>query len=447
MTTKKTTQPSGPLQRAVSIIKTATRPIVRKGWGHWLRFALLLIAGSYIGHELSDSPRFTDWRYWLYQKQVRWERRGPVYPRYTALVLLDDDDYWSDDYQARSKLKRDKLAALLDRLNAAGVNTVAFDVFMESPHPEKPDYEFPDYRAEDDIFFQALQRMCAAGRHVILATEYWPADHPNDTSDVDEAPSIYASRLSSAPCVSLGHVDFASDMRKVPGVMQMADGHFVDSLSLAITKVTDPIAYQSLVNNADRGFRFGQFLTPEDFATRDGRQFIFSGHELQTMSLNQLREELADRTVIVGGHYHFAAYHHGFEFIDMINSPGGVEPGAMLHANFVEAMRDPVSTFTPISDRAAEIFEWSLAMVLALVGALEVHAGWKWAGFVVSFLASVVVAYALLQNLGIFLDFFIPILIILLHTMTEAVLEMRHEIHHLKHQLHTHQKKVSEEHP
>jgi hypothetical protein len=86
-------------------------------------------------------------------------------------------------------------------------------------------------------------------------------------------------------------------------------------------------------------------------------------------------------------------------------------------------------------------------MVLALVGALEVHAGWKWAGFVVSFLASVVVAYALLQNLGIFLDFFIPILIILLHTMTEAVLEMRHEIHHLKHQLHTHQKKVSEEHP
>jgi hypothetical protein len=423
-------QASGHFQRAVSIFKTATRPVVRKGWGHWLRFALLLVAGSYIGHELSDSPRFTDWRYWLYQKQVRFERRGPVYPKYTALVLLDDDDYWSEDYQARSKIKRDKLAAMLDRLNAAGVNTVAFDVFMESPHPEKPDYEFPDYRTENDIFYHALERMCAAGRHVVLATEYWPSDHPNGDLGFDEAPSIFANRLASVPCVSLGHINFAEDMRKVPGMEQMADGHYVDSLSLAITKITDPIAYHSLVSNEDKGFRFGQFLTPDDFATRDGRQFIFSGHELQSMSLNQLHEALADKTVIVGGHYHYAAYRHGFEYIDMINSPGGQEPGAMLHANFVEAMRDPVSTFTPISDRAAEIFEWSLAFMLAFVGALEVHAGWKWAGFILSFFAAVIVAYVLLQNLGIFLDFFIPILIILLHTMTEAVLEMRHELQH-----------------
>jgi hypothetical protein len=440
-------QASGSLQRAVSIITKAVRPIVRKGWGHWFRFVLLLVAGSYIGHELSDSPRFTDWRYWLYQKQVRIERRGSVYPKYTALVLLDDDDYWSEDYQARSKIKRDKLAAMLDRLNAAGVNTVAFDVFMESPHPEKPEYEFPDYRAEDDIFFHALERMCAAGRHVVLATEYWPADHPNGDLDEDEAPSIFAGRLASVPCVSLGHVDFASDMRKVPGREQMADGHYVDSLSLAITKITDPIAYHGLINNEDNGFRFGQFLTPDDFTTRDGRQFIFSGHELQTMGVPQLREALADKTVIVGGHYHFAAYHHGFQYIDMINSPGGLEPGAMLHANFVEAMRDPASTFAGISDRSAEIFEWSLAFVLAFVGALEVHAGWKWAGFTLSFLAAVVVAYVLLQNLGIFLDFFIPILIILLHTMTEAVLEMRHELQHAKRLLQEHHKKVSEEHP
>jgi CHASE2 domain-containing sensor protein len=446
MTTRKPTQPQTPLQRAVSIFKTATRPIVRKGWGHWLRFAVLLIAGSYIGHELSDSPRFTDWRYWLYQKQVRIERRGPVYPKYTALVMLDDDDYWSEEYQGRSKYKRDKLAALLDRLNAAGVNTVAFDIFMEPPFPDKPDYEFPDYRAEDEAFYQALTRMCAAGRHVVLATEYWESDHPNKISEFDQAPSVYGNRLASLPCVTLGHVDFANDMRKVPGMMEMTDGHYIDSLSLAITKITDPIAYHSLVENEDKGFRFGQFLTPADFATREGRQFIFSGHEIKDMSLTTLHEALADKTVIVGGHYHPAAYKSG-SYIDMWDSPGGLEPGVMLHANFVEAMRDPESTFTPISDHAAEVFEWSLAMVLALVGALEVHVGWKWLGFIVSFLAAVVVAYALLQNLGIFLDFFIPILIILLHTMTEAVLEMRHEIHHLKHQLHTHQKKVSEEHP
>jgi hypothetical protein len=160
-------------EKTRAVLVKATHPVRRKGWMHWLRFAALLALGSYMGHILSNSDRFTDWRYWLYQKQVRWERRGPVYPRYTALVLLNDDDYWSDEYQGRSKYKRDKLAALLDRLNAAGVNTVAFDIFLDSPFPNRPDYEFPDYRAEDAVFVHALRRMCDAGRHVVLATEYW----------------------------------------------------------------------------------------------------------------------------------------------------------------------------------------------------------------------------------------------------------------------------------
>ena len=429
------------LQRTRALLLHITRPIVRKGWMHWLRFAALLALGSYMGHILSDSDRFTDWRYWLYQKQVRWERRGPVYPRYTALVLLNDDDYWSDQYQARSKYKRDQLAALLDRLNAAGVNTVAFDIFLDSPFPDKPDYEFPDYRAEDEALFAALGRMCAAGRHVVLATEYWHSSSSPD--EWAEVPAIYMSHLSALPCVTRGHIDLPEDMRKMPGQQRMQNGSYLDSLSLAITRITDPIAYQGLVHNEDRGFRFAQFLTAEDFSTRGGRQFVYSGVDLQRMSQNQLREQLADRTVIVGGHYHEIALGLG-RYIDMLNSPGGVEPGAMLHANYVEAMRDPESTFTPLSDRAAEIIEWSLAMVLALIGALEVHAGLKWIGFFLTFLASVVLTYVLLQNLGIFLDFFIPILIILAHTMVESILEMRHELHHAKLQLRLHHQPAHE---
>ena len=418
-------------QRTRALAIKATRPIRRKGWRHWLRFAALLALGSYVGHVLSESDRFTDWRYWLYQKQVRWERRGPVYPRYTALVLLNDDDYWSEEWQARGKYKRDRLAALLDRLNDAGVNTVAFDVFLDSPFPDKPDYDFPDYRKEDEALFAALGRMCTAGRHVVLATEYWDTEQPDGTTALVESPSIYTNRLPSYPCVTRGHIVFAEDQRKVPGMVQMKNGVYLDSLSLAITRVTDPIAYDSLVHEPDHGFRFGQFLTPEDFSTRAGRQFIFSGHEIETMPLTQLRQAIADRIVIVGGYYHPAAYGTG-DYIDTWNTPGGVEPGAMLHANFVEAMRDPASTFTPISDRTAEIIEWTLAFLLALIGALEVHAGWKWLGFGLTCTASVVLTYVLLQNLGLFLDFFVPILMIVAHTVTEEILEMRHELHHLK---------------
>jgi hypothetical protein len=422
-------QASAISQRALAIGKKAARPVVRKGLWHWVRFAFMLALGSYLGHELSRSDRFTDWRYALYQKQVRWERRGPIYPKYTALVLLNDDDYWSDEYQARAPLKRNKLATLLDRLNDAGVNTVAFDVFMTSPHPNDPSYDFPDYAHEDDVFFQAVQRMCDAGRHVVLATQYRGIEPPRT-----EPPSIYMSLLPTLPCVVRGHIDLPDDMRKIPGMIQLKDGSYLDSFSLAMTKIADPIAYDNLVKDEDKGYRFGQYLTPQDFSTRHGRQFIFNGVEVEHMSRMQLRQALADKTVIVGGHWRSDAYGVG-EYVDMWPSPGGMESGAMLHANYVEAMRDPMSTFTPISDRAAELLEWGMALALALLGAMEVHAGWKWGGFVLSCTASVLLTYVLLQNLGLFLDFFIPILMIVVHTMAERLLEMRRELHHMKHQL------------
>jgi hypothetical protein len=342
---------------------------------------------------------------------------------------LDDDDYWSDEFQSRSPLKRNKLAQLLDRLNDAGVNTVAFDVFMESPQPGKPAYDFPDYTQEDGIFFQSVKRMCDAGRHVVMATEYWGIEQPRT-----EPPSIYMSLLPSLPCVVRGHATLPEDMRKIPGMIQLKDGRYLDSFSLAITKIDDPIAYASLVKGEDRGYRFGQYLTPEDFSTREGRQFIFNGDQVEHMGLMELRQAVADKTVIVGGHWHSAAYGEG-DYVDMWPSPGGDESGAMLHANYVEAMRDPMSTFTPISDRAAELLEWGLALAMAVLGALEVHAGWKWGGFVLSCMASVLLTYVLLQNLGLFLDFFIPILMIVVHTFVEELLEMRRELHRAKHQL------------
>jgi hypothetical protein len=382
-----------------------------------------------VGHVLSESDRFTDWRYELYQWQVRWQRRGPVYPKYTALVLLNDDDYWSEEYQARAPLKRDKLAALLDKLNEAGVNIAAFDVNLEVPIPKDPAYEFPDYRAEDAAFLAAVRRMCGAGRHVVLATEYSSIEPPRD-----ERSSIYTPFLNELPCIERGHIAAPDDFRRIPGMIKMRDGTYLNSFSLAMTKISDPIAYENLVSGEDRGYRFRQYLTPDDFASRNGRQFVFSGREIESMGPAQLRLALSDKIVIVGGHWHGDAYGAG-DPVDTWQAPGGEEAGAMMHASYVEAMRDPNSTFIPISDRAAEILEWGLALALALLGSLEVHAGWKWVGFSLSILLSTLLTYVFLQNLGLFLDFAIPLLIIVAHTFTEEVLEMRHQLHHAKHKL------------
>jgi CHASE2 domain-containing sensor protein len=110
------------------------RPFTRKGWGHWIRFALLLAGAGYAGHVLSTGTWLTTFRYTIYHRQLMMRDRSQLYPRRTALVVLDDADYWGDSFEARTPLKRNELALLIDKLDAAGVNTVALDVILSSPH-------------------------------------------------------------------------------------------------------------------------------------------------------------------------------------------------------------------------------------------------------------------------------------------------------------------------
>ena len=85
-----------------------------------------------------------------------------------------------------------------------------------------------------------------------------------------------------------------------------------------------------------------------------------------------------------------------------------------------------------MSDTAAEVIEFLLAIALALVAALEIHSGWKWTALFTSLLLSVILTYILLENLGIFLDFMVPVLILIGHTLIEEVMDMRTKLHHLK---------------
>jgi hypothetical protein len=395
-----------------------------------VRFALLLALGSYLGHLLGESDRYTDLRYAIYQRQIKLQHRGQLYPQRTVLVLLDDDDFWSEEFQRRAPLKRDRLAALVDRLNDAGVNTVALDVDLRSPLPDKQGYDFPDYRQEDQALMAAVQRMCAGGRHVVLASSVRFAQ----SGGLEAMPSVYTAMQGKLPCVSTGYIQLPDDMRLVPGVLKLANGSELDSFSLAITKIEDPIAYHHAVDNENNGFRFSEFLTPGDFRPKDGRRFIFDGQALERMDSVTLRQSVADKVVIVGGHWHGFAYGTG-PLVDTWLSPGGMEAGAMLHANYVEAMENDTGTFTPISDWAAEVIEWGLAFGLAMIAALEIRPVWKWSAFVVASAFSVLLTYVLLQNLGLFLDFIVPMLMIMVHTIADEVLEMRHQVRHLRHQL------------
>jgi CHASE2 domain-containing sensor protein len=123
--------------------------------------------------------------------------------------------------------------------------------------------------------------------------------------------------------------------------------------------------------------------------------------------------------------------------VDRYNSPMGPMPGVFLHANFIEALHGERGTFAPVSDTAGEILEWSLAIVLAVIGSLEIHALWKWGVLAISIVISFALSYILLENLGIFLDFLVPLVILIGHTLVHEFLTMREEIKLLEEGGHT----------
>jgi CHASE2 domain-containing sensor protein len=422
------------MMSASSRIRAILHPITRKGVGHWLRMLLLLAGGYYAGHLLRNGQWLTQLRYDIYAKQLKLQHRGILYPQRTAIVLIGDEDYWSARFEERKPLKRDQLAELLDRLNEAGANTVVIDIDLRAPVPDQPAYEFPTYAPEDAKLLAAVDRMCKAGGHVVLSSS---VEYAADGVHYRQMPSIYTPSLPSLPCLKSGYIETPFDLRRLPGPIEVEGGRRLDSLSSAAVRIADPIAYDEMTRDDEHGFRFTRFLTEAEFATRDGRQFVYSAQQLRDDPLPELHAQLADRIVFIGAHWHVFARGAG-AYVDLFSSPGGVLPGVMLHANYVEAMLDRTGTFSPVSDETAEILEGILVVALGLIGVMDLHASFKWGAFVSGLLLSIIFTYVLLQNLGMFLDFAIPLLMIVIHTLVEEILHMRHELKHARHKLKQH---------
>jgi hypothetical protein len=272
--------------------------------------------------------------------------------------------------------------------------------------------------------------MCAAGHHVVLASSI-----QYGTDGYTEMPSIYTAKLPQLPCVKRGYIQLLYDMRTIAGTLDLANGDELDSMSLAMTGIADPTARAQAAANTGQGFRFSEYLGEAEFGPKNGRQFIFSGNQIIKTDPASLKDQLADKLVFVGANWHSNAYGVG-PLVDQHNSPGGIEPGVMLHANYVEAMLDRTGTFAPVSDSTAEMIEIGLVLALALIGLLEIHTLWKWAAFAIGLILSLLLTYTLLQNLGLFLDFLIPLLMIVFHTLGEELIKIWHEFQHLKRHAH-----------
>src|SRR5581483_10199406 len=256
--------------------------------------------------------------------------------------------------------------------------------------------EHPDYAEETRTLLHTIRELAARRKIVLAQTIKFDANR-----EYVLASDIY------------GGFDFgaaAPNVRKGYLALPLAGGGSVDSFALAIVKAYNADALQRLPHGSSH-FPLGGFIEANKFHT------VAAGAVLKgdpaALAL------LAHRAVILGAGWHRLAYGAGAP-VDLHFSPVGEVAGALLHANFVEAIVDG-RIFSPAGEKSLKALEFFLALGGAFLFALCMRARRRW-GIVAGATAILFVgSYIALQNLGVFFESFLPIVFVWLHAFAHRI--------------------------
>src|SRR5215217_6497346 len=98
---------------------------------YWIRAAVVLVVGLFLGALLGQRYILLPTRYRIY-RALNWllPDREPIW---TAVVLIGDDEYWGEHLAGRVPIKRDYLAKLLLNLGDCDPYVIALDFNFTSP--------------------------------------------------------------------------------------------------------------------------------------------------------------------------------------------------------------------------------------------------------------------------------------------------------------------------
>ncbi len=287
--------------------------LARKCWkrlryqklAYWIADLVLIFLGVAIGHYIDDNHLWTDARYAATQHlqdllgSVR-KSLFRLYPKRTALVFVDDEDYWTEALAGRSPIKRDYLASLVAALDRADADVIAVDFDLRSPRPDTP-RDFTAYEEETETLANTINDVVANHqRRIVLATSIGFA--PGSDGYVEYA-NVYDNLL--LPGVSRGYVQLPYDVRRVPlpldaekkATRQQAT---VESFATAIVKCVDLTAYSRTVEKGKDQLPFAGYIPPEAFSLAGSKQPGISAREVLSNSA-AAQEYVRGKIAIVSG--------------------------------------------------------------------------------------------------------------------------------------------------
>lgn len=387
---------------------------------------MFVALGLFISHKVASKPWYHEWNYPLYGKLTTIGPRQP-YAEHTLAVVIDDNDYWHGALEARSPLNRAYLASLITKLSECNPGVLALDIDLRSPDPAGkitspvpgqphavPDH--PSYAEETWKLLEAIRKAAkrcpvVLPRTIRYSDEYDPHGSAAPTYATEH--DIYDGFDFGSQDVHTGYIALDDDLRVVPRELPLETDAMLDSFSLAIVRAFRP---QALAEYEVSSEHLASFL-------KEGAIPELSAGQLLAANSNQLAElskQIRGRSVIIGGDWHRLGPGRGPR-VDSYTTPAGLQSGALIHANYVEALLDH-RTF-PRWKFLALIIDIGLAYGLAYL--LRRKLDWyKKAALIVGlFILPVAGAYFLLHNLGVVLDVLVVLGLLLTHLMVEKITE------------------------
>jgi CHASE2 domain-containing sensor protein len=415
------------VQQLVHRLKSNFAELRKKGMRYWFTVLILMIIGTIVGEQLGERGVWINLRYRIY---AGLHYVGPTANKgkWTALVLIDDEDYWKGPFARRVPLKRDQLAKLIRVIAKAEPTVIALDIDLRSPTPESGHQELADYKEETEVLLQTIKEV-SRDRHVVLATAV-RGEEPNRVVQSN----IFDGYDFSDGKVSEGYVTLPKDLRQVPlGVEVTNRPHLEESFGTAISKAKDENLLKNLPEDREGRFPYGSFYGRHDFDPINAT-FVLQNEQ----HIEALKPKLQGKIAIIGGGWHTSFYKgpvdDAQDSVDLHLTPSKALQGAYIQANYVEALLNG-SVHPQLPDFLGTIIEVLCSLSIAVVFALDDRLRVKFRKVVVLCVVLVIACYFLWQNLGIFFDFFIPLVLLGIHALIEQLRETRAELRELRNRL------------
>jgi CHASE2 domain-containing sensor protein len=404
-----------------------------RGFWYWVRVVAIAGIGMLLSRALErHAPG------WLQSAQL------PIYqllstsgPRqaqvgHLAIVRITDEEYWKGELAHRSPTRRDYLAALVQRLCLGGARVVALDFDLRSPVADGSLPDSPGYHDETSALAAAisdpLHRPLAAPFGAAAPSDAQPAckvvvpltlwcPNPPDGTCYPEHTVLDDYALDPAR-VSWGYINLPADPRQIP---VRRPNNQRDSFAQAVALADSPERDAELKSSSD--FRYGSFIAMQDF---ERRGIVFSSRDVLGWTLEQANQHVFGKTVLIGAAWHASEYGRG-PWADAHATPAGVSPGVFLQANYAAALLDN-RVYPQAGGLVNVLCEVLFVAVIAIIFALPASwpRRWLWVLAVVATVA--VLSYLLWQNLGIFFEATVPVILLLAHALLDEYFETRDKV-------------------